>query len=199
MEIQTYEIEEQVGEVAGTTQEIEAEAVAMIEELGLTGQSQLITQAEEDIDEDGVGVRIPYPKMSPAEVAIYETLFPVKDPVHKYSATIIPIRVMQVIQHAKGLFKGLFIWHDKVMNPDPVLVGTRAKPEGQYGDDYYLLARWGDALVGITELKKTAEKALTEDWRRKIEKKKLEVAQFEAALPVHVATKLNGEWVPTPF
>lgn len=162
MEIETYEIEEQVG---GTTPELEAEAIGMIEQLGLKGQQKLITPAP-----DGGKERIQYPVMTKIEVAVYEALFPQKTQVQDYEAGIIPVRIMQVIAHAREQFDDVYIWHKKVHDPDPILVATSKDPKEKWIIRSFLLARWGDALMQFGELEKEARALLERTYRAKFEK-----------------------------
>jgi hypothetical protein len=187
MEVETFEIEEAVGEALGTTPEIEAEALELIESLGLEGQSKLVVRNEETGDDE----RIPYPEMTKAEVETYQARFPVSDKVENYSMGIIPVRVLQVVGHARGIFEEVYVWHDRVRDPDPILVGKSDKV-------YYLLARWGDALKSFAEVKVEAATKLREDWERKLKAKIGECQSFLASLDAKVEEKLAGEWVFLP-
>ena len=102
MEIETYEIEETVGETAGTTPEVEAEALELIEKLGLEGQRGLVVEKE-----DGEACRIPYPIMDDRERAVYGELYPEHQALASYKAGIIPLRVLQVAAHAEQIYRTL--------------------------------------------------------------------------------------------
>lgn len=80
MLVETFELEE----VAEQPPELEAEAVALIEKLGLDGQQ----------------TRIPYRKMTEEETFVYGILCPMRTPLKKYKEGPIPLRVLQVAAHA---------------------------------------------------------------------------------------------------
>lgn len=162
MEIETFEIEEKVG---GTTPELEAEAIGMIEKLGLKGQQKLVTPTP-----DGERERIQYPVMTQLEVAVYEAIFPEKTLVEDYEAGIIPVRIMQVIAHAREQFDKVYIWHKKVSDPDPILVALKKDTKESWIIRCFLLARWGDALMQFGELEKEARVLLEREYRAKFEK-----------------------------
>lgn len=191
MEIETYEIEEVAGAALGTTPEVEAEALEMIERLGLDGQRKLVIKPDGD-DESATEERIPYPKMSASEVAVYSARFPVHDDVAAYNMGIMPIRVLQVVEHARRIFEKVQVWHDKVRDPDPVLVGKN-------GNDTFLLARWGDALKQFAEIKAEALEKMKETFLAKAREVKLEAERVIASVDSLVEQKLAGEWAPLPY
>jgi hypothetical protein len=192
MEVETFEIEEQVGETAGTTPEVEAEAIELIETLDLGGQRELVVEPEEAEEPKS---RIPYPKMDDRERAVYGELYPAHDALENYSAGIIPLRVLQVASHAKTLFAQLYVWHGKEIDPDPILV---AKIEDSYSAPLYILARWGDALKPFAELVELARVSLVDRWTRK-NKKAIECKAFEATLEAEIEKRLAGKYVKTPW
>ncbi len=189
MNVETYEIEEKVDSPTGTCPEMEAEAVRIVEELGLTGQQSLLVQDEDT----GQVNRIPYPKMSSQERVVYGYLFSQHDNIFKYSAGIIPVRILQVIGHSKSLFDSLEIWHDCVVNPDPVLVGMK-------GNDVHLLARWGkDALKQFKDLMVEARGKFTEEWTMRAKQRIADCQIWLASMESHVEAKIAGEWIYEPF
>jgi hypothetical protein len=192
MQVETYEIEEQVGEDGGTTPEIEDAAIALINELGLDGQQELIVQPTDDLGDD---VRIPYPKLAVHEKRVYKVLYPKADSLQSYKEGIIPVRVLQVAAHGSKIFPHLYIWHSKV-DPDPLLIGQL---NTGYEPDVYLLARWGDALRPFKALAEQARVALLEQWMGKSKRKRLECERFEAAIDANVEDYLGGVYMSTPF
>lgn len=190
MQVETYEIEEQFGGIAGTTPEIEAEAIKLIEKLSLGGQKQLVVAQESSGQ-----TRIPYPEMSTIEERVYAACYPVHDDVNKYSIGIIPLRILQVIAHWRELMPNteIQVWHDKVRNPDPVLIAKEGYSKK------WLLARWGEALVPFEELRAKAHKLLIERWKAKLTAKKNEAEQRLAIVEAEVVQFLMGEYVSDPF
>src|SRR6266850_7022476 len=137
MEIQTFEIEETVG---GTTPEVEAQAIELVESLGLKGQRRLIMGTGEKAE------RFQYPEMTKVELAVYHEVFPSKTAIEEYDAGIIPVRIMQVAAHAKEYCDKVEVWHKKMRDPDPLLVGLKGTSEYSPNFKRFVLARWGDAL-----------------------------------------------------
>lgn len=115
------------------------EARRLIEELGLAGQQATTTES---------GPRCPYRQWKMREQIVYELLCPTREDVKNYEADSIPLRVLQVLSHAKslGIYEAFKI--NSAANPaikDPVLLGV---PNGEQWDasKWHLLARWGDEL-----------------------------------------------------
>ena len=188
VEIETYEIEECAKE---NRADFDAEAIALIEEMGLDGQKSLI----HDPEDDGALVRIPYPRMTAQEKRVYETIFPEKPLVSEYSAGILPVRVLQVARHAQDMFTCVRVWHRKVQDPDPILVGHTSN--STYSGEEYLLARWGDGLRHFKELLQEAREIVIAKWKSQLARKATEVEGFNPEL--HVDQHLSGEYVSTPF
>lgn len=186
MQVETYEVEELFTE-QGDKETIEKEAIGLIEKLDLEGQQSLISA-----DSEGKDQRIPYPKMKAEEERVFLTLYPVKSKVNKYSAGIIPLRVLQIIAWGKDIFESMEVWHARVADPDPVLVGL-------LDGDTFLLARWGNALRPWKELQEEAKEHLLQTWTRKAKNLKAECEQFLIGLESKVEAYLSGEYVSKPF
>lgn len=186
MQVETFEVEEMPG---GTTPEIEAEAVQLIETLGLTGQKELLVPKA-----DATAERIQFPEMTAQEQAVYRELFPQQTEVENYSAALIPLRVLQLISYVKEQehFLGLQVWHKKMRDPDPILVGRRK------GDKLYLIARWGDALKQFKDLIEEARAAAVLRIRRIATQ---EIAELQPVLAAggaeNIADRLIGgeRWI----
>lgn len=159
-QVETYEAEDASHSDASTMAN-DAEAIALIESLGLTGQQKLVNT--------GTITRVPYRAMEAREALVYGTLFDGRSKVENYSGEAIPLRVLQVIAHARecGMFESLVVWHPKTYEiHDPVLVGIRK--ELSYPDHenatmrtytkevFFILARWGKALLPLEQLEATA-------------------------------------------
>lgn len=197
MQVETYEVEEHTTEGRDPF-EIEAEAQAIIEELGLEGQRALMKD-----DEDGdvaTKTRVPYRQMTREEVRVYGVLYPEKANVSEYGAGPIPLRVLQVVAHAKPLFKRLEVWGPQTKDPDPVLVGVLAQKQSWGETDVlYLLARWGDALEPFETLYARAEKHLTEKWTANAQEVIAKCRAFVEAPGACVKKHLSGEWTNEPW
>jgi len=196
MEVETFEIEEAVGEVSGSAPEIEAAAVALIDSLGLEGQRELLEPSRGA--DTGMVSRIPYPKLDSHERAVYAALYPTKDRLDQYSAGAIPLRVLQVIEHAKkhSFFENLYVWHSKRFDPDPILVGRNGN---EWDGKWYILARWGDALKPFKELAELARVTLYTEWERECKAKIGECQAFIQRLESNIEEHLRGRYVGHPF
>jgi hypothetical protein len=156
MEVETFELIE-TDNVTGAV-ECDAEAMALIETLGLTGQQKLFGKKD-----DGEKVRCPYRLMSTNEAFVYGQLLGVKTDLRKYESGCIPLRVLQVAAHAKDIFPYLEIWHTADKR-DPILTGRKEK----YGNEYFLLARWDDVLEPFAKLEARAVKLFREAYKSKL-------------------------------
>jgi hypothetical protein len=147
MQVETYEVNEvnAVGEV----EKFDEQAIALIEKLGLTGQSGLVSPVA-----SGAREVQPYNAMTEQEQQVYRLHFPIATPVETYDAGPIPIRALQVIAYARDFFPKLEVWHKQsgAITEDPVLVGMRTHPQHKFLQIPHLLARWGDALKPFSAL-----------------------------------------------
>lgn len=140
MEIETFECQETCNE----TIEQSAEAVELIEKLGLEGQRGLAVDGNN---------RVPYEEMTELEWKVYSLICPRSCKLTEYDRSPIPLRVLQVAAHAQSLeyFSHLVVHcAEPIKDPDPILLGL-------VGSDYnpskrYLLARWGDTLTNFQGL-----------------------------------------------
>jgi len=160
MQVETYEIEE----VAQETVEMTNEAKELIENLGLDGQKSLLQKTQR-----GEISRCPYREMTQVERFVFEQLCPQKTSVEAYAGGPIPVRVLQVLAHAKNLnfFSSFKVWAARTDPKDPLLVGYTGK---EYTETAYLLARWAEELDEWPVLVKKAIAA----WKVKIEAKLME-------------------------
>lgn len=188
MQVETYEVTEMTTEGRDSF-EIEAEAQALIEEMGLDGQKSLLRQTDPDV---GTKERIPYRLMTNEERGVYKALYPETATMDQYAAGPIPLRVLQVGAHAVKLFDKVEVWFPSTSDPDPLLVGCV-----EAGD--YLLARWGDALAPFEDLKDRAIKAVSDDWVANAQQVIEDCRAFIAAPEALVRKKLRGGWVRKPW
>lgn len=183
MQVETYEIEEQG---AGTEPEVESEAMALAEKLGLEGQLSLIAKPA-----SGERQRFQYPEMTAQEREVYRAVFPATTDIKNYSGGIIPVRVLQVAAHALEFCDKVQVWHKHHHDPDPMLVGL-------IGKDYspsklFRLARWGDGLKDFSELLKEATEITREKLKGDLEGAIQEAQSKLASLDSIVAKKMRGE------
>jgi hypothetical protein len=142
VEVQTFEC----SETASETIEAAEEAIQLIQDLGLEGQLELVSPKDQK-------TRCPYREMTAEERFVYGVLCPVKSPMERYNRTPIPLRVLQIASHAKGLgiCDHLEVWDAaSPAEKDPVLVGL-------CGPNYsptktFIFARWGEELETFSTL-----------------------------------------------
>lgn len=190
MEVETYEAIER--ETAEHAPEMEAEAVELIETLGLEGQKKLLRP-----DEETGQRRNPYRRMTEQENRVYGALLDTKCKPEDFDMEVMPLRVLQVLHHSREVFDKVKVWYtDDAAVDDPILVGYLDRKEhglGGYGDAMFLLCRWGKELLPFRDLKEQAAEKLMEEWRRDAEKAKHTADVFLAALESNVRAHLNGE------
>ena len=150
MDVETFECQETM------TEPIEAseEAIRLMEDMELSGQLSLVKPptAEER------GTRCPYRKIRADEIFVYRRLCPQETELSRFSECPIPLRVLQIAAHAKGLemFKEFWVWSAQGQVKDPVLVAYTT--DRYHGGDCFILARWGDVLEAWPKL---VEKAMS--------------------------------------
>lgn len=170
MQVETFECEETRSERVECT----GEALALIEQLGLTGQQSLNSNA-------GGETRCPYRKMTKEEMTVYRLLCPAVYSLVSYDSAPIPLRVLQVAAHAKPLFDELIVWAAESADvKDPVLVGIRVKADQYKTRETYILARWAEALDEFPALIRQAKEKVRAKFVAKVASLKREVAEMEA-------------------
>lgn len=181
MKIQEYTCE------TAPHEEFTEEALALLEKLGAASQSHFYKQD---------GQVFPYRKMSPYEHAIYKIVLPVREPIAKFRACPIPLRVLQIGAHASELMDGeLVIWHQGEGKDDPLLT-LREGPE--YSGSYYLLARWAEVLEEFSVLVQQAIAINTEKVRAELLSKKAELQSWIDNCNAMVAARLRDGKVDGP-
>jgi hypothetical protein len=93
--------------------------------------------------------------MTRDEEFVFKIVCPSRVEARKYSASAIPLRVLQIIAWAQdnSMFKKLEIWFTNSASvKDPVLVGYIQNPSSSWQDDMFILARWADELLPVQVL-----------------------------------------------
>lgn len=160
--------------------ECDAEAVALIEKLGLGGQQKLINRTE---SAGGTTVtRNPYRVMTADENFVYKTLCPASCKIADYGDGPIPLRVLQVAAHADEHFDSLLVWAaTSSVVKDPVLIGVRREvvpPRTWEEERLFILARWGDVLEPFEKLLEKATAMFRKNYAHKASEL---IAKFKAA------------------
>lgn len=189
MKVETYEVEE-INASDASTMAADAEAIQLCEKLGLKGQLER-SNAE-------TLTRFPYRVITLEEQRIFRAVCPVETNLRNYNRGPIPVRVLQVASYVSELEycdQGLHVWHPaSAADRDPFLIGKRRMPvnaERRWETtDIFLLARWGDELPGLDELRTRAHAILLAQWGRKlteiVELAKLKQATLGNALDAHL-------------
>lgn len=151
MQVETYEVEEPKAEP-----QVEAEAIELIEKLGLKGQKSLVVDT-------GTEMRLPYREMSKTEKAVFEAIFPEATKVEEYAAGVIPVRVLQVLAHGRELFAEVTVRYGEA-GSEAMLFGS----DGKYGGKRYALARWGNNLQPFEKLREAARKIVKAEFETKL-------------------------------
>jgi len=143
-QVEIFEVEE----VRTETVEQSAEALQLIESLGLDGQRPQVVE-----NQTAIAVRFPYRLMTDEELFVYSHLCPQRTPAKNYSDEPIPLEVLKTMSYAKSLndkrITHFEIWSaETVKVKDPILVAR----DGPYGSKNYLLARWGTELLPLEVL-----------------------------------------------
>ncbi len=99
MQVETFEAIER--ELAEHAPEEQAKALELIEELGLDGQQELLTERDDDD-----GERCPYRRMTAEEQRVYGAICEKTTEIEAYASGPIPLRVLQVAAHARPLRNG---------------------------------------------------------------------------------------------
>lgn len=172
------------------------------EELGLTKQLEFVKGKESPL---------PYPYMNESMIRVYSTLCPMKVNFKEYDKTPIPTQVLEQIALSvrDKYFQDIQIWFDD-KSPDPLVVGKTCKyfynaktEDGKYiyFDDkeeckkhpankgqscetninHYIVARWGDVLRPLKELKSLAKERIIDKYASELQK---EIKEKTEALKV---------------
>lgn len=179
-QVETFEIEDAQNGDASTMAH-DSVATELITSLGLKGQQSILNPETH--------TRLPYRPMEASEALVYSVLCDARCKVEDYSAEVIPLRVLQVIAHARetGLFARLEVWYPQVHKvDDPVLVGIKQEhpwPDhpSLTRDVTYLLARWGKCLLPLEQMEAMAVKVCRD---RRLRKLTQMAAEVQTALTV---------------
>lgn len=196
MLVETFEIQE----VDEQSSEQNVECLELLTELELIGQRRFYAQESEG---DGV---FPYRKMTAQEKLVIQTLLPEATNLHDYSDAPMPLRVLQVAAHAKGLVRhkadkdyAIEVWHPSNADyKDPYLVLRDGEKYGRH--QYYILARWGDELDNFNTMIEAAKKILAAKRQAALAQIKagIEAAIHGAGNKVELAV-LTGKWTEPHF
>ena len=181
--VETYECTELQADGMEMSDEMR-EAARIAEEMGLEGQQSFYRSVEEGVEQ--VERLNPYRTMTAEERNVFLTLFPEHSRLEKFSAGPVPLRVLQVAAYAKTI--GLECWvlaPKGAVNDDPILAGVEGTaPHGSFiyapANKVFLLARWGDCLLPMADLRAKAQQVMFDKKRRAMISAKTDSDTFEA-------------------
>jgi hypothetical protein len=172
---------------------------AMVAELGLTGQEQVVKTNKSPI---------PFLWMNQTIKSVFEELCPAKVKVEEYSKTPIPVEALSMISLSvkEGYFDKIEVWYND-KSPDPAVIGYKYnKGVSQWDKDWYadryLLARWSDVKATLAELTERAKKlfVLRRSNELKVEistrQRQLEDIEIESNTKFGFATPDSGVDIP---
>ena len=130
--------------------------------------------------------------MTAEELFVWKELLPTHAAAEEYSASPMPLRVLEVFSTAKrlGQFQEFEVWSQRGQEQkDPLLVGvTIPDADRKWDKKYHALARWGEVLENWTALVKRAVQK-----RREKIMAALQQAQAQIATDLVIAKAMTQE------
>ena len=198
MEIETFELRTETGDPEVLEDLYSDEAEELIDLLGLEGQRSL--RAERTTDGgDTTKVTNPYRLMTREEQAIYSAILTETKRLKTYDSGPVPLRVMQIAAHASSVIPNmeLEVWQvPDAAAGDPLLVGRVSE---KYTAKFYMLARWGDALIPLEELRITAFRNLKAKAALQIKEIESSLSGIKQRLDEMIENHLRGADARLPF
>lgn len=177
MKVETFE------DVEVASEPIEAceESLRIVEKCGLDGQKALFSKVEGT----ELKTRCPYRRAKKEELTVYGLICQQQTKLNEFVECPIPLRVLQVIEHAKSLefFKCYMVWSAVSQEKEPVLFAyTDCTSWGSPQGDCYILARWGEELDEWPVLVKKAIAKWKSNWQSAIITVKTKIAADESVV-----------------
>jgi len=199
-----YEVFDVGSKAFNLSDEEEQNMYQAIDELGLKGQRDLIKDQANKI--------IPYPKMTTQEERVWKEFCPQRDKLEDFSNQVIPYEIIGVLSLIKT--KKLFdinqnngkvkktgwieVWSEGTKVIDPIVVGvinTSTKYDWGWAsgnEDFYLIARWGQALKKYEEIVEIAKNKWRENVGATANKKLKEAQRILSQLDEDCVDYFNG-------
>jgi NADH dehydrogenase/NADH:ubiquinone oxidoreductase subunit G len=120
------------------------------------------------------GAKFPFRVMKSDELWAYKQVMESQQDYKKFDSEYVPLRILEIIKKYKDSFNEIQIWSVESHEvKDPILVGI--KEPAQYSKVYYLLARWGDALVPFEQILAKAVKSRREELKNELQSAKIKI------------------------
>lgn len=174
--------------------ECDAEAIAIMEKMGLEGQLSMLTRGAAPEERR----RHPYREMRKDEIIVYRQLLPKTTDLKSYKMGPIPVRVLQVAAHAQEFFDVLHVWHPEAEVKDPLLVGGIGKYSWR-PDQQFILARWGEVLLPWDELVKRAAQSFRDKAKAEAIRIRAKVDQFLSSIDALPDAEVFGDGGELPM
>lgn len=169
------------------------EAKKLLDELGLSGQQNLVELCGDIV--------MPFTAMSTIEERVWKQYCPHRHKLEEYKDSIIPVEILKLLRtiKEKEYFSKEFcfneekrygrieIWSETSDDIDPLVVGLIPTDKYEWNDKIFLLARWGHSLRPFEEIKKI----VTENMEKKA---KLALEEGLATYKKEINEYLNGKW-----
>jgi len=194
VEIFTEEdVDEETFEIPEKVQREAKECIAKIEE------NLSIEMHKSQIDTK-LKTKIPFHRLTEQERRMWGAVCPHRSPVERYRGHI-PLRVLKALEFATSqkMFEEYEIYSEYSDNTDPILVGKIDESgEGRsYNRTPYLIARWGESLFSVAELRDKAIEASVKIIQTSAEKTKSVADSVLASVESHALAYLtDGRSLP---
>jgi hypothetical protein len=177
MKVETYE----QNEIKEECQDEKTALLELSQKLGLSGQQGLLAEPTK--------TTFPYRRMNKLEERVYGVLLINKTELKNYDEGIVPLRVLQVAAHASEFSTCAYleVWTNTAIK-DPILVGRKER----YGNENFILARWGEMLESMNVLKERAKEMLGPSLRIKISEIISKAQEIQSHADMHIDDYLNG-------
>ena len=186
--VETFEIEE-VSAALGKAELLDTEQERyheLVESLELAGQKAIFEESDS-------GEICPYTRLSDATKNQLKAICPHSTPIEQFGAQLIPLRVLEIAALCKEreYFEHLEVWTLDKDLVDPFLIGKISY------NVFYLLARWGEELFPMAELRDRALAEIKSAWAEQQTAKIAEVTAF--SIEGQALRYVAGESAYTPW
>lgn len=167
-----------------------AEWFELCSRLGLQGQ---LSTADKSEDKKAP----PYMFIDPKTERIITTLCPRGVDYKKYTASTIPLDILQEIAKCEknGWYDQIKIHYDD-KSPDPFVIGFKKEPQSTWLANKHLIARWGAELLPFEQLEVKAINRLREDAKEALADIRAKIDFASNNVDAFIRGVLNGKQNP---
>lgn len=188
--VQTFELKE-VEELTKTS-ELSEQWKAAVEDLGLKGQLELLTEPEDNATAPSP---VPYLWLNERQYNVLQVLCPKAQAINDYAKMPIPLEILGHVKQCelKKWFKKIEVWYDDRL-PDPVVVGVVDGKTSDEDHKTYLIGRWGAEAMTLEQLDAKAVERKKEQLTKAIQEKMAEGRKGLENIDSEVDKLLNGDY-----